>query len=85
MDATSGMTCRICGYVSGQRTGITRMQRHLEGKHSFGPGYPCPMCDYVAKTKDDCQTHGRLKHRATFSYRRNKSFDNKPDKIRRLK
>ena len=65
----AGMRCTLCGYEGGWR-GFTRIQRHMEGKHSVGPGYPCPMCAYVAKTKDDCQTHGRLKHHATFSYRK---------------
>ena len=82
----SGMACMICGYESGWR-GFTRIQRHMEQKHSIGPGYPCPLCLYVAKTKDDCQKHGKLMHRAIFSYRRaarNKPFENKPQKVRKL-
>ena len=77
-----GMTCLLCGWESGWR-GFTRIQRHMESKHSIGPGYPCPKCDYVAKTKDDCQKHGRLSHRVTFSY--SGAADNKPNKVRKLK
>ena len=78
----SSMTCMLCGYESGPK-GLTRIQRHLAHNHSIGPGYPCPVCDYEAKTKDDCQKHGKLKHRLSFSYLG--SSDNMPSKVRRLK
>ena len=77
----SSMTCMLCGYESGPK-GLTRIQRHLAHSHSIGPRFPCPECDYEAKTKDDCQKHGKLMHRLSFTYLR--TSDNMPQ-VRRLK
>ena len=69
-DALRGIMCALCGYEAGWR-GFTRITRHMEGKHSIGPGYPCPMpmCAYVSRTKDDCQKHCWLRHQKKLSYR----------------
>ena len=49
-DPVKGMMCTLCGYEAGIK-GWSRMGRHMEGKHSLGPGYPCPetLCTYVGK------------------------------------
>ena len=66
----SGIVCMTCGYNGGT---FSKIQRHMEGKHSISPGYPCPMCTWVSKTKDDCQRHCRLKHGTSISYRGRKA------------
>ena len=63
METPSGLICLLCGH-SGRN-----MRRHIEGKHSIGGAYPCPICDKMCKTEQDRRSHVANAHKKTFSRR----------------
>ena len=63
METSNGLICLICGYTSA----FSRMKRHIEGKHSIGSGYPCPLCDKICKTEDERRLHVKSVHKKNFS------------------
>ena len=52
------MACLKCGYEGP----FSKVKIHMERKHSFGPGHPCPFCDHVARTEEDRSRHCRVVH-----------------------
>ena len=63
METTTGLICLICGYAKT----YSGMRRHIEGKHSIGGAYPCPMCDKICKTENDRGRHVKSVHKKNFS------------------
>ena len=62
--ATGGAICNICGYASDIYNDV---RRHLEGKHSIGRGYPCPLCGFKSKTESTRRKHVLNVHKKIFS------------------
>ena len=64
LETSSGLICLICGYSV---TNFSKVKRHVEGRHSIGSGYPCPLCDKLCKTENDRQMHVKALHKKSFS------------------
>ena len=64
METSNGLICLICGYSV---TNFSKVKRHVEGRHSIGSGYPCPLCDKLCKTENDRQMHVKGMHKKSFS------------------
>ena len=73
METATGAICTICGYANN----LVRVRRHLEGKHSIGPGYPCPVCKLKYKTEDTRKRHMRILHKQSFSTAELRQIDEK--------
>ena len=63
METSSGLICLLCGYSNY----FVDMRRHIEGKHSIGGAYPCPLCDIMCKTENNRRRHVTSVHKKTFS------------------
>ena len=73
METATGAICTICGYANNLRS----VRRHLEGKHSIGRGYPCPVCKLKYKTEDTRKRHMRILHKKSFSITELRRMDEK--------
>ena len=78
METTSSLICLICGYT---KSAFSTMKRHLEGKHSIGGGYPCPLCNKICKTENDRRMHVKSLHKKNFSQAELKLMAEKRSKI----
>ena len=64
METTTGLICLICGY---SKSALSKMKRHIEGKHSIGGAYPCPLCDKIFKTENERRIHAKRLHKKSFT------------------
>ena len=74
MKTSSAAISTICGYTNEQ---FHMVRRHLEGKHSVGSGYPCPVCKFKSKTEDTRRRHVRRLHKKIFSVAELREIDEK--------
>ena len=82
METTSSLICLICGYTE---SAFSKMKRHIEGKHSIGGGYLCPLCDKICRTENDRQMHVKRKHKNNFSQAELKLMAEKRSQISLIK
>ena len=64
METTTGLICLICGY---SKSALSKMKRHIEGKHSIGGAYPCPLCDKICKTENERRMHAKRLHKKSLT------------------
>ena len=64
METTTGLICLICGY---SKSALSKMKRHIEGKHSIGGAYPCPLCDKIYKTENERRMHAKRLHKKSLT------------------
>ena len=74
METGTGAICTICGYASKTPYDV---RRHLEGRHSIGNGYHCPLCKIKLKTEGTRRSHVLQVHKKSFSVAQLREIDEK--------